>query len=280
MKGIMILAGLVISSMLISCAARGPATLHTAAAGGDTPKVISLIQSGAPLEARDKAGWTPLMHAAFYGNTDAVRELITRGANVHASDQHGNMAIHHAVGYYCSADIVDLLVSHGAKVNTPNKLGDTPLHNVAMYCSQTGGVDTIHLVNLMLDNGADPKVSNQAGKSAYALAMEYYCTDMVGVLREKGIMETFKGAGAFSEALRKPSFYTPSAGEYVVAADRRARYELAVADCNHMLTGYKTGLLFALGPVGWGASAVMDQVRISRNFDKCMKVMGFDCAKK
>jgi hypothetical protein len=263
---------------LMSCTAyNAQYPLHAAASKGNTPQVQAMIKSGSPLEGRDAAGWTPLMHAAWSGNIETVQALLAQGANVNASDPQGNTAIYNAIGYSYSGDIAKLLKDNGAKLNIRNKAGETLLHYLAQACPSSDTPGTNIIGYLLLDSNIDPSAVNNAGATAYSLAMENYCMDMVGELRRRGVMETFKGAGAFNEALRKPSFYTPPAGEYVVTADRKPLYELAVADCNHMLTGYKTVFLFALGPIGWGASVAMDQVRISRNFDKCMKVMGFNC---
>lgn len=279
MKRIILLVVLVVSSMLLSCAARGPATLHTAAARGDTPQVRAYLQSGSPLEGRDAAGWTPIMHAAGSGNIETVRALIAQGANVNATDPQGNTTIYYALEYAWSVDTAKLLKDNGARLTIADKSGGTPLHYLAKNCPESNPAGP-NIIAYLVESDVNPSAVDNAGATAFFLAMENNCMEMVGVLRKRGVMETFKGIGAFQEALRKPSFYAPTAGEYVVSAYRAPLYELAIADCNHMLTGNKTGLLFALGPFGWAASTAMDQVRISKNFDKCMKVMGFECTTK
>jgi hypothetical protein len=56
-----------------------------------------------------------------------------------------------------------------------------------------------------------------------------------------------------------------------------ARYQLALEDCNHVAVLYKKGLLFAGGPIGYGAGLLYDQATVPDKFQKCMEAMGFNC---
>ena len=51
----------------------GETPLHVAAGEGDAVKVKVLLEAGAEVEAKDKAGWTPLRYAA--GNFNIVTML-------------------------------------------------------------------------------------------------------------------------------------------------------------------------------------------------------------
>jgi hypothetical protein len=66
--------------------------LLDAAAQGRTAKVQELVAKGAPLDARDKDGRTPLMLAAQHGNAEAVRYLLEKGADAAARDRAGATA--------------------------------------------------------------------------------------------------------------------------------------------------------------------------------------------
>ena len=63
--------------------------LLSAAAAGKTAEVESLLGQGAPLEAHDKDGRTPLMLAAQHGQAETVRLLIGKGASATARDKNG-----------------------------------------------------------------------------------------------------------------------------------------------------------------------------------------------
>ena len=68
----------------------GPADdLLDAARHGKKDQVESLLKLGAPLEARDKDGRTPLMLAAQYGRVSTVQLLLAKGAKPDARDTRG-----------------------------------------------------------------------------------------------------------------------------------------------------------------------------------------------
>jgi hypothetical protein len=59
--------------------------------GGDTEIVASLIDAGAPIDAPNRDGSTPLHAAAFMGQADVVRLLLERGANSAAANAGGDL---------------------------------------------------------------------------------------------------------------------------------------------------------------------------------------------
>jgi uncharacterized protein len=60
--------------------------LFAAAARGDAAQIKTLAAGGAPLQALDANGRTPLHVAAFRSQLDAMRALVTAGANPNALD--------------------------------------------------------------------------------------------------------------------------------------------------------------------------------------------------
>lgn len=70
--------------------------LLVAARCGDRISCDRAIRRGAEVDARDKHGYTPLMHAAERGYPDIVDMLIQQGANVDAKDFGGFKADTHA----------------------------------------------------------------------------------------------------------------------------------------------------------------------------------------
>lgn len=72
------------------------ALLH-AAQEGMTAQVEDRLRNGAPLEARDAKGRTPLILAARRNRLETVAMLLTRGANAEAADCQGHTAVTWAV---------------------------------------------------------------------------------------------------------------------------------------------------------------------------------------
>jgi ankyrin repeat protein len=60
-----------------------------AVVAGDRKTVLVLLESGADLEGRSSAGWTPLHFAADSGSLDMVKLLVERGADVNARTRAG-----------------------------------------------------------------------------------------------------------------------------------------------------------------------------------------------
>jgi cytohesin len=55
-----------------------------------------LLKKGAPVNAKDMNGRTPLHEAASMGANGAIRLLVSHGASVNARDNAENTALHEA----------------------------------------------------------------------------------------------------------------------------------------------------------------------------------------
>lgn len=60
--------------------------LLTAARQGDAAKVKALVESGVPVDCKNRYGITPLFYAAWGGSEEVVRYLIGKGADVNVRD--------------------------------------------------------------------------------------------------------------------------------------------------------------------------------------------------
>lgn len=70
--------------------------LLQAARTGDLQQLERLLQQGAPVNAADSAGRTPLILAVMQGHTAVVQRLLAAGANTALIDKDGLNALQHA----------------------------------------------------------------------------------------------------------------------------------------------------------------------------------------
>lgn len=70
--------------------------LQQSARAGDLQQLERLLQQGAPLNAADAAGRTPLVLAVMQGHTAVVQRLLAAGANTALIDKDGLNALQHA----------------------------------------------------------------------------------------------------------------------------------------------------------------------------------------
>ncbi|KAI9713254.1 MAG: hypothetical protein M1820_001241 [Bogoriella megaspora] len=105
--------------------------------------------------------------------------FLNRGFHVDAIDESGNTAlIKAAVSNHTNC--VKILISHGADVIAKNKSGRTPLHFAAerlLLCNH----ETRGAFAILLDNGADPTITDDQGFTALHYVPRSY---MAGVLKE------------------------------------------------------------------------------------------------
>lgn len=129
--------------------------LLEASARGDAARVSGLLAEGAPIEARDTQGNTPLLRATQGNHADTARVLIEAGANVNAQNQMQDSAylLAGAQGY---RDILSLTLRHGADLKSTNRYGGTAL----IPACERGHVE---VVKTLLEAGVDPDHVNRLG---------------------------------------------------------------------------------------------------------------------
>jgi ankyrin repeat protein len=160
----------------------------SAAAAGDGSELFQAIRNGdvasvkahltkPELEARDRRGATPLMHAAAFGNLETLKLLLDAGADVNARNDFNATAL-----LWCARDPdkARLLIERGADLNAQSKQGRTPL---MVACLRRGGSA---IVALMLAKGADVHMRSGRGETALGLAAISGDADSVKLLLDKG----------------------------------------------------------------------------------------------
>ena len=138
-------------------AASSGGELFQAIRRGDTKAVRQLLRAGAPVNARDDAGATALIHASLYGDARLVRLLLDSGAEVNATNKAGASALMRASGDF---EKVRLLLGGGADPNARSAFGNTPLIVAARWHGNSRSVKAF----LELDSDA-----YATGQALYAL---------------------------------------------------------------------------------------------------------------
>ena len=106
--------------------------LHRATSEGNEVVVFELLQSGyRNLSAKNHDGQTAVHLASFYGHTEVLRLLLRYGAPANATDSSGYTPLHFA----CQSDkpeAVEALLDGGANLTARNPItGWVPMHEAA-----------------------------------------------------------------------------------------------------------------------------------------------------
>ena len=151
-----------------------------AAALGDTPRLVELLEAEPALAAGWSAdGFTPLHLAAFFGQPAAVDVLLDRGADVDAVSRNAlAVAPLNSAAAAGEQAICGRLLGHGANPNAASQGGFTPLHAAA----QNGDAD---LARLLVDHGADVEATSADGRRAVDFARDGGHEDVAALLAER-----------------------------------------------------------------------------------------------
>ncbi len=127
------------------------------------------------VEVRNIHGESPLMMAALQGHIEAARLLIERGADVNKT---GWAPLHYAASKDQPAQeqMVALLLEQNAYIDAASPNGTTPLMMAAQYGSMA-------VLQLLLDEGADPLLKNQLGLRAVDFAVRAQRPDSIALLQ-------------------------------------------------------------------------------------------------
>ena len=133
----------------------GFSCLHAAIDGYCSKATLqALIDHGAPVDAARKDGTNALHSACTTGQSESVRFLVEAGADVGITKPDGNTCLHTAVKGACSKEALQNIIEQGMiNVNAMNKKGETALLLACKSAQPT-------IVNLLLQNGADPNISD------------------------------------------------------------------------------------------------------------------------
>ncbi len=167
----------------------GDTALHRAAGCGHVRILELLLNHGADVNAKDRAGNTSLHMASFnWSNWVASDWFNSMGQEtwcwteikLETSDM--------------SLDVTRLLLDHGADVNAVDIRGETPLYNAIKNGQKS-------VTQLLLARGADVILENQSGHTPLTLASEYEDEEITRVLLEHDLQRQVQ-SGITNTAMR------------------------------------------------------------------------------
>jgi ankyrin repeat protein len=103
------------------------ALMHATRRRREPRKIVEwLVRAGSPVNAKHAAGGTALSNAAFHGHTQSVQFLISAGADVNSRDN-ANWTPLICASINGHAGVARVLVDAGARLNDADQLGRTAL---------------------------------------------------------------------------------------------------------------------------------------------------------
>ena len=180
--------------------------LLTAVKAGDVSKVKEALTEGADKDAKDSAGWTVLMWAAWNNHEDTVRALIDDGADVNALSTAGSSVLKLATVKGHGA-IVTLLLNAGATgaPTVPTEDEKTTATDKLFKAVEAKGITRatrFARVNEALEAGAPVDAKDSGGRTALIFAARFGYMDTVQALIDKGADVNAKGTEYGTTALR------------------------------------------------------------------------------
>ena len=116
----------------------------------DSRIIITLLNQGADIHAKDRDGAHPLHIAAGFNVGDGiVKLLLNRGADIEFQDNNGFTPLHWAAANAASPVSATLLLKRGANIEARSKEGLTPILAAAEFSTSEP------LLRLLFDSGAD-----------------------------------------------------------------------------------------------------------------------------
>ncbi len=208
---------------------KGATLLHWAAWAGLPDVVQRLIWAGADVNARNKEGYTPLLHASSpeYGVTDqesteVIRLLIEAGANVNANP--GSWSAIIAGTFFLQMEAFQMLLDNGANVNA-NYKGMRPIHGAART--------NIEKVKLLLAKGAEVNVAYKGGNTPLHVAAGSGKPEIILALLEAGA-DLHTKTDELATALHRAAVSNDDRGAAVVAVLLEAGADVAALDADGM----------------------------------------------
>ncbi|MGJ1430289.1 ankyrin repeat domain-containing protein [Sphingobacterium spiritivorum] len=128
----------------------------------NVPEIVAwLLQNGVEVDAANVENRTPLCRAVSTGNISLLNLLLENGADPSVQDWKGENAFYHAAVHLHNKDMVKLLLQY----QTPDwhmlTKQNENLLNAFLRVMLNGNEDDFEILELFLENGADPEMTSQ-----------------------------------------------------------------------------------------------------------------------
>lgn len=137
--------------------------------------LVTLINNGANPNSRDATGRTPLHYAAASAHVRAAILLIENGAKVNALDDHGSSPLHSALDPNSPFGYLTMLRTFISDTKAEEPDFEKALRD-----------DTLHMVQLLIEHGANVNASSQSVSTPIAYAAIIVHDSVIGLLLAKG----------------------------------------------------------------------------------------------
>ncbi len=134
--------------------------VHALARAGFRHRLATVLDAHPELvNARDRAGETPVHHAAKYGELETLRLVVERGGDVNAKCEGGGTPLHMAA-WFGYANAVEYLLAHGAVPDVKADDGVTPIQMATV----AGHDDVARLLAEALPQGSGRPSEQEPGE--------------------------------------------------------------------------------------------------------------------
>ena len=198
----------------------GNTILHAAVCGNCSKDAVqNITEHGLNVNATNKHGETALSLACQVARAEFIKLLLENGANPNVADANGNTSLHAAVHVNCTDEILQDIITHKASLDAQNIDGETALllacsrrlqgtakilleagsnciiaandHDTSLHAAVLGNCSK-HLINNLIDHGADVNATNKRNHTALMLASGKGKVDVMKVLIKAGANKTIE----------------------------------------------------------------------------------------